>query len=140
MNVGDIFQVDGTWGTEEITRRRSYAAVEESTTPSGDTVSISQEARELYSKMIHKYDGAAQNRETSKGAPEGGQPLGGGSGGAGESAAELKEKIQALKSQLMALASQAQAAGPGSAAQSQMNALQAQIAALEAQINSMADA
>lgn len=145
MNVGDIFQVNNAWNAEEVNKtRKTYAVVEEETTPSGDTVSISQEARELYSKMIHKYDkGTSQSTQDENAAPEangdapqGGQSLGD-SDNSGSSVEELKEKIQALKSQLMSLAGQAQKTGPDSGIQSQMSALQAQISSLEAQLNAM---
>lgn len=145
MNVGDIFQVQNAWSVEGIdSNKKTYAKAEEEATVSGDTVSISDEARELYSKMIHKYDhsGSSDGGDEEGSAPSGGQALGGGdsSSGSSDKVNELKEKIQSLKSQIMSLTAQALKGAPGNAAQSQISALEAQVAALEAELNAMAEA
>lgn len=99
-----------------------------------DSVDISAKAREMYSKMIHKYDrGATTSAEAAqKGSPQQG---GGGEGGETES---LDDKIASLKSQLAALASQITGSVADAGVMSKMNALQAQISALEAQKNAAA--
>lgn len=141
MDITNLFRTESSWDVNAISEsRKTYSKVQQETTPSGDTVDISDEARELYSKMIHKYDKAS----TSDGQTGGGEGNGG-SGGDGmsestNSVEAIKNQIQALKSQIMSLASQAQSGGPGSAAMSQMNALEAQVAALEVQLNEMAQA
>lgn len=149
MQIGSIGGSSSLWDIAAINNDEdsSYSGISRQTTASGDSVDISDEARELYSQMIHKYDKTGQSgasNGTSQNANSGGgQSSGGGGGGAGgsESSSDtesIEAQIQSLKSQIMALATQAAADGPGSAASSQMNALQAQVAALEAQLNSMA--
>lgn len=147
----------GANGLEEIcgvqavdSNNRKYARVAEQATESGDTVDISDEARKLYSEMIHKYDqprtaeSDAQGGQAESGAAGqaqgGGGAQGGGSSGSTDEVENIKKQIQALKSQLMALASQVGADGKGTAAMGKMNALQSQIAALEAQLNAMEQA
>lgn len=147
MEIGNLLNTENTWNIIGINEnRRSYSNIDRQTTYSGDTVDISDEARKLYSRMIHKYDqsGSAQEVGNSgEGAPPGGYaPAGGGSGmdSSSNNIETIKNQIQALKSQIMSLASQAQSGGPGSSAMAQMNALEAQVAALEAQLNEMAAA
>lgn len=159
MNITDALSSGNIFTSiEEITRdntRKHYSDLQSQATPSGDTVDISDEARRLYSEMIHKYDkpqsgapaGASQPNalQGSEGAAgeAGGQGGGAAAGGGSDSSSsadqveQIKKQIQALKSQLMSLASQATKDGMGSAAMGKMNSLQAQIAALEAQLNAM---
>lgn len=162
MNIGSGAGASGIFDLDEISRvesRRKYSSVQEQATPSGDTVDISDEARKLFSEMIHKYDkpvtdnGAGktdakvetENKadEKDEGAGQGGGAGAGGGSSSSSSADQvenLKKQIQALKSQLMALASQAQREGEGGAAMEKMNTVQAQIASLEAQLNAMESA
>lgn len=145
MQIGSLSGASSMWDLAAIHRDEEtrYSSIASQTTPSGDRVEISDEGRELYSRMIHKYDNHASKsgagEETSQSAGQGG----GGAGGGGSSEStndieKIRQQIQALKSQIMSLASQAQAQGPGSAAMSQMSALEAQVAALESQLNEMA--
>lgn len=140
MEIGSSYGVNSLWDLTSTAKidpasSRTYRTVERQTTYSGDSVEISDEARQLYSEMIHKYDTSASQKSGANAEQGGGQ-----SGGAGESSdssssvESLKKQIQSLKSQLAALASQA---GNGSDAgvMGKMNALQSQIAALEAQLN-----
>lgn len=118
----------------ELDASNRYSKVQSTTTPSGDTVDISSEAKKLYSEMIHKYDHADSSAGS---APEGGKTGGGQSlddSSSGKSVEDIKKQIQSLKSQLSALASQA-GGGENAAVMGKMSALQAQIAALEAQLN-----
>lgn len=143
--------LDEIFGVQAVdSNNRKYSRVAEQTTPSGDTVDISEEARILYSEMIHKYDqpqtAGADGESGQSGGGASGQAQGGGgaqsmgSSDSGDEVEAIKKQIQALKSQLMALASQAGADGKGNAAMGKMNALQSQIAALEAQLNAMEQA
>lgn len=135
MNITDALSSSNIFTSiEQITReggRRDYQAAQDQATPSGDTVDISDEAKKLYSEMIHKYDGASAGS-----GQNGSRAASGGTKGAGgtDQVEQLKKQIQSLKSQLMGLASQAQKNGMGNAVMSKMNTLQAQIAALEAQL------
>lgn len=159
MNITDALNSTNIFsGIEQITReesRRDYKSVQHQATPSGDTVDISDEAKKLYSEMIHKYDKAGsqssdkqQNGEASGDGSDGATKGSGGAGatGGGSSSSnadqieQIKKQIQSLKSQMMALASQAQNGGTGSAAMNKLNSLQSQIAALEAQLNEMEQA
>lgn len=153
MQIDSGYSTTNIFDLSEITRdekRRTFSVIERQTTASGDSVDISDEARKLYSEMIHKYDTASRNpgqeSEGDSGAGAGmegaPQELGGGSASSsGDDVESIKQQIQALKSQLMALASQVGAGGAGqNAAMGKMNALQSQIAALEAQLNAMSQA
>lgn len=146
MQISGGYSSGNIFDLSEITRdenRRKYSSIESQTTASGDSVDISDEARKLYSEMIHKYDKPASSGGEGQGESQsGGSGAAGGAGGSEGSTDEIeniKKQIQALKSQLMALASQA-GSGAGSAAMGKMNALQSQIAALEAQLNAMQQA
>lgn len=124
-----------------------YKKVESATTHSGDTVEISDEAKKLFSEMIHKYDGgsastASEDQSAEEGAEgEAGGPVGGaGGGGSSDSASDvetIKKQIQSLKSQMASLASQAARDGDGGSNSAMISALQAQIAALESQLSAM---
>lgn len=121
---------------------KRYKKVQSEATPSGDTISISDEAKQLYSKMIHKYDHPSTTNEGEEGATcdkQSSSQGSGGSSGSSDSVEKLKNQIQSLKSQLAAVASQV-GNGADSAAMSKMNSLQAQIAALEAQLDEMQQA
>lgn len=143
--------LDEIFGVQAVdSNNRKYSRVAEQTTASGDTVDISDEARRLYSEMIHKYDqpqssgGDAESGQGESGASGqaqgGGGAQGGGSSDSTDEVENIKKQIQALKSQLMAMASQVGTDGKGNAAMGKMNALQSQIAALEAQLNAMEQA
>lgn len=148
MNIGSSFGTSRIWGitSTELDENKTYSKVQEETTPSGDRVSISDEAKKLYSQMIHKYDksgGEAESANQSKqtddaNAQESGEAArGAGSGldNSGSSVEALKKQLESLKSQLMALSSNLSGGVGDSGTISKINALQSQIAALEAQIN-----
>lgn len=141
MLVSTSYNTENILGVDAISSKK-YSRVQEQTQPSGDTVDISEEAKNLYSQMIHKYDHASSGgSESGESSAESGEQ-GGASGGAGgaessNSAESIKNQIQSLKSQMAALASQI-GTGADAAAISKMNSLQAQIAALEAQLNELA--
>lgn len=134
MEIGNSSAIQGLWdltSVKEVDNSRRYKTVQAQTTHSGDTIEISDEARELYSKMIHKYDHSSSDSGEGQAAQSGG---GGQSLDSSENSTDkIKNQIQSLKSQLAALASRA-GSGDG-AAMSKMSALEAEIAALEAQLN-----
>lgn len=141
LNTSGIFDLDAV---ESVDSSKRYRKLQEQTTPSGDTVDISDEAKKLYSEMIHKYDGASRSSQEEQGCSEKGDGGAGGlsqggssSSSSADSVESIKKQIESLKSQLSALASQASSGKGGEAATSKMNALQSQIAALEAQLNAM---
>lgn len=166
MGIGGVSSSSGIFHLNEVgfdESRRNYSSVQQQTTPSGDRVDISEEAKKLYSEMIHKYDKGgtagknsaesqpladtaynAGGKEATK-SPDKAQAASGGASAAGGPSSEsnadeiedIKKKIESLKSQLMSLASQTQDDGGNGAAQQKMNALQAQIASLQAQLNAM---
>lgn len=145
MEIGSSYGVNGLWDLGAVSEdsTKKYKKIESQVTPSGDSVEISNEARELFSQMIHKYDHASgQNaRDDGSDSQTGGGENGGGAAGGSSSGSDiesLKNQVQSLKSQLSSLA--AQASKGDNAAMSKMNALEAQIAALEAQINAMGQA
>lgn len=166
MQIGSAFGASNIFDLSEISREenhRKFSGLAAQATPSGDTVDISDEARRLYSEMIHKYDKpgsstpqtekipvvgednkeeVSENAEGAGGAPASGASSAGGgsSSSSADEVEKIKKQIESLKSQLMALASQAGAEGENSAAKSKMNALQSQIAALTAQLNAMQQA
>lgn len=141
MEISGAYSGINIFETEESQRvesRKKYSFIQEQTTPSGDSVDISDEAKRLYSQMIHKYDGAKSGGENAggeAGSQGGGQGAGGAGGAGGDESAnsveEIRKQIESLKSQLSALASGGQDAGN----MSKMQALEAQIAALQAQLN-----
>ncbi len=136
--------IDDIFAIQRAENNRKYSFISDQTTASGDRVDISDEAKKLYSQMIHKYDkssGSAERSGDQEGAtPQSGSGASAQGGEAADSSDEvesIKKQIQALKSQLMALASQAGESGTGTAMMGKMNALQSQIAALEAQLNAI---
>ena len=159
MEVGTAYNASSLWDLNAVSAVDSSAQKAASASrndASGDTVSISDEARKLFSEKIHQYSGgdanvkrrAAQlrgaraangvnNRKTE------GEGQGGGSGGGagGSSASDssniesIKKQIESLKSQLMALASQLSGGAADAGVNGKISALQAQIGALEAQLN-----
>lgn len=149
MEIGNTSGVQSLWELATIGKvdgSRRYTKIQSETTHSGDTVSISDEAKQLYSEMIHKYDHGAEsaakgNADVQEDAPgvEEASGYAGGTGGSGglqsstSSVESIKKQIQALKSQLSALAAQAQ--NGNAAVTAKMNALESQIAALESQLN-----
>lgn len=151
LGEGKAMQIDGSYEASNIfdldavDSKRKYSKIAETTTESGDTVDISDEAKKLYSEMIHKYDGGSSTTEENaegEGGEEGGAGGAGGAGGSsgsssGDSVESIKKKIESLKSQMSSLAAQSTGAGVDTAAMSKINALQAQIAALEAQLSEM---
>lgn len=146
MEIGaSSYGVNGLWdlnAASEIDSTKKYKKIESEITPSGDSVEISDEAKELFSQMIHKYDhSSGQDTSSGNGGEAQGEAGGGGAGGSSSSTSDvesLKNQIQSLKSQLSSLATQASTGD--NAALSKMNALEAQIAALEAQLNAMGQA
>lgn len=145
MQISSSYNIDYASGIESQ-NRKTWSRVQETTLASGDTVDISSEARELFSKMIHKYDTSSSATGESAGATatEDQGARAGGAGGAGgpddsTSADSIKNQIQSLKSQLASLVSQ-MGKGGDSAAMGKINALESQIAALEAQLNEMQSA
>lgn len=150
MEIGNSYSASNIFDLAEIQKadsKRKYSSISSQTTPSGDTVDISDEAKELFSKAIHKYDKTSTNEEgevQDQPGDTGGESAGGAGGAGGSSSStdsveSIKNQIQSLKSQLSALAGQV-GNGADSAALSKMNALQAQISALEAQLNALQQA
>lgn len=144
MDIGTSYGLDGILNLQsaELDSGRKYSRIQDSTTPSGDTVSISDDAKKLYSEMIHKYDHAgsansdavsAEKASQEEGAQGAGQGGGGGESSSGNSVEQIKKQIQSLKSQMSALSSQ-MGSGQDAGVMGKINALQAQIAALEAQL------
>lgn len=156
MEISSSYGMSGLLGLDALngvnadgtSRKRSR-----SSSASGDTVDISEEAKKLFSEKIHQYD-TQQTATTAKAAQNGSRvasgyddpaaeqaadTAGGGSGGgsssSGSSVEEIKKKIESLTSQLMSMASQIGGGSGDAGAMSKMNALQSQIAALEAQLN-----
>ena len=124
---------------------KKYSSVQSDAMRSGDTVDISEDAKKLYSEMIHKYDSSANNTVNEETGGENGDAGNGSgaSGGAGGSESSdntetIKKQIESLKSQMSALASQMSGGRADAAVMGKINALQAQIAALEAQLNQAA--
>lgn len=141
MHVSSSYDQGIISGIDAISEKK-YSRVQNITSPSGDTVDISDEAKQLYSRMIHKYDkgaasGEAQTSAADSGGSQTGEGLQGGGGGSDDSSIQkIKDQIQSLKSQISSLASRA---GSGDVTvNTQISALEAQIAALEAQLNEMA--
>ncbi len=143
MEIGSSYAINSLWdltstGKIDPASSRTYRTVERQTTYSGDSIEISDEAKQLYSEMIHKYDKAASQKGGEKAGQEGARSEGaGGAGGSSDSSSSveaLKKQLQSLKSQLAALAAQA-GNGGDAGVMGKMNALQSQIAALEAQLN-----
>lgn len=159
MQISNTYGMDNLWeldGIQKVGSGSRYSTIQQETTPSGDTVSISDEAKRLFSEMIHKYDhtasasepeemnegetaiissGQEEAQDESEGASGDGAGGAGGAGGSSSDSVEtLKKQLQSLKSQLASLASQA-GKGADGGIMAKMNALQAQISALEAQIN-----
>lgn len=151
MEILGAYGASDIWNLEEtqkVDSRKKYALLQEETTASGDRVSISDEAKKLFSEMIHKYDqpasgggdeAAGGEGQGQEGGQAGGAGGAGGSDSAGNSVEEIKKKIESLKSQLTALAAQA-GNGADAAVMSKMSALEAEIGALESQLNSMGQA
>lgn len=133
MQVGTAYTTSGLWDLNAVSAVDSSAQKAASASRSnarGDTVSISDEARKLFSEKIHKYD-AGSSTPTTEG--EGGA---GGSSASGSSDTEsIKKQIESLTSQLLSLTSQITGGAADAGVNSKINALQAQIAALEAQLN-----
>lgn len=158
MEISGAYSANGLWDLDPVSavngEKASGGARPGSGSGSGDTAEISDEARRLYSEMIHKYDrpasgGTAQDSGEDAGAGGGasgeGAPSGGGAGGAsssssGNDAESIRKQIQSLKSQLMGMASQLTGGAADAAVTGKMDALQSQIAALEAQLNEMEQA
>lgn len=137
-----------TWDTSGNTR--STTATKRS--DSGDTVSFSEEARELLRKKLGRYsaalgssgvhESAGQSTADKSEHGQSGTAVGeessgttGALGGSGGSSAveNIKKQIEALKSQLTSLASQ-ENTGTDSSVHSKIRTLQTQITALEAQL------
>lgn len=126
-NAGSLWDLDAVSAVDSSSQRAAAASRGDA---SGDTVSISDEARKLFSEKIHKYD-AGSSTPTAEG--EGG---GGGSSASGSGDTEsIKKQIESLTSQLLSLTSQISGGAADAGVNSKINALQAQIAALEAQLN-----
>ena len=153
MEIGNYSGVQSLWdltSVKSVQTEGRYNKIQSEITSSGDSVSISDEAKKLYSEMIHRYDrSVTSGASTEEGASEEnmeqmeqqeGAPAGGGSASSssGDSVEQIKKQIQALKSQLAALSAQAESGNP--AVTAKMNALESQIGALEAQLNEMASA
>ena len=140
-----------TWDTSGNTR--STTATKRS--DSGDTVSFSEEARELLREKLSRYsaalgssgvhESAGQSTADKSEHGQSGTAVGeessgttGVLGGSGSSSAveNIKKQIEALKSQLTNLASLAsqENTGADSSVHSKIRTLQTQIAALEAQL------
>ena len=155
MEIGQAYSAGGLWNLDAlggIDQEKSAASTRMSGGSGGDTAEISDEARRLFSQMIHRYDRSATDA-TNHTADDAGQPDGqaanggasggGGAGGdsiSGNDAESIRKQIQSLKSQLMGLASQLTGGSADAGATSKMDALQSQIAALEAQLNEMEQA
>ncbi|NLV95785.1 MAG: hypothetical protein GX043_00395 [Desulfovibrionales bacterium] len=150
VGIADFSAVDRAWDTSTNSNTKKTT---NSRSSSGDTVEISQEAREILREKLGKYSrvlgssdtgvrtdqSTTDNSEDSSGLAVGEKTsgTGGASARGGSSSSDvvenLKKQIEALKSQLTSLASQAKN-GADSTVLSKINALEAQIAALEAQI------
>ncbi len=145
--VGGLSGVEGIWDMGSSARKNTSSGKGDS----GDTVSISDKARELLREKLGRFS-ASDTTARAEAAAEnpGGSVAGlssgdgqekasgaeGASGGLGGSSSveSIKQKIAALKSQLASLAGQASGGRADTALQSKINALEAQIAALEAQV------
>ncbi|MBD5646966.1 MAG: hypothetical protein HDQ89_04870 [Desulfovibrio sp.] len=159
MEISGAYSASGLWSLDAINavdeERKSTSRSTRS--GSGDTAEISDEAKRLYSEMIHKYDqpassSASQNsggdagQSGGEGAGDGeGAPAGGGGGASGTSssgdaAESIRKQIQSLKSQLMSLTSHLTGGATDAGVTGKIDALQSQIAALEAQLNEMEQA
>ena len=148
MEINGSYGVGSLWNLDEIENigSRKKTSLVQGSGNTGDTVEISDEAKKLFSQMIHKYDApatssgsAGEESAQNENGGEAAQNTGGGGGGESSdtnSVEALKKQIESLKSQLSALAGQI-GSGADSATMSKMNALEAQIAALQAQLNEM---
>lgn len=141
MQIGNSYSTGNIWDIMAPDSDKKYSRVQQQATPSGDTVDISDDAKKLYSEMIHKYDhisgSSSQEDAQENGENGGGQAMGGSGSDSSSTVESVKKQIESLKSQLTALT--AQMGGYGDAgAMSKIQALEAQIASLEAQLNEMA--
>lgn len=135
MLISSSYDTENIFGVD-APARKTWSRVQDTTLPSGDTVDISSEAKELYSKMIHKYDQDASSPKSENQSLSSGQASGGSISGGDSGVEKIKNQIQSLKSQLSSLTSQmGESFNP--AAMGKINALQVQIAALEAQLSEM---
>ena len=145
--IGGLSGVVGIWEIGGSARNTTTSGKGDS----GDTVSISDTARELLREKLGRYSASDTTSDAKSGAENSGNAVAGLSGDKGQEKAagaegasgglggsnpveSIKQKIAALKSQLASLAGQASGHGADTALQSKVNALEAQIAALEAQL------
>lgn len=156
MEISGAYSASGLWDLDPVSaiNGEKASAGTRSDSGSGDTAEISDEARRLYSEMIHKYDRSSAGTSTQGSNDENAQadgeasgenaPAGGGasssSGSSGNDAESIRKQLQSLKSQLMSMASQLTGGAADAAVTGKMDALQSQIAALEAQLNEMEQA
>ena len=156
MEIGAAYQSNGLWNLDPlaaVSQENNSASSNAGSRSAGDTAEISDEARRLFSEMIHRYDrpttsvqadtGGSSNQADAEAAESGDNAGSGGSGGSGGASASgndaesIRKQIQSLKSQLMAMTSQLAGSAADAGISSKMDALQSQIAALEAQLNEM---
>lgn len=151
MEISGAYSSSGLWSLDAVNAvdEEKKSTTRSSRSGSGDTAEISDEARRLYSEMIHKYDKPSSSSASQEGGEEaeggaGGPGGGGGAGGAssssGNDAESIRKQIQALKSQLMSLTSNLTGGAADAGVTGKIDALQSQIAALEAQLNEMEQA
>ena len=158
--IGDLLGSGNASAAYKVGLGSNTIRTSSSSSSSGDTVDISDEAKKLFSEKIHMYDrgssttvssNAAQSdsdtfAETADGDTEtssdnsttadsssktGG--AGGGGGSSSSSVEQIKKQIESLKSQLTSVTSQA-GSDPSGATESKIQSLEAQIATLEAQL------
>lgn len=157
MEINAAYGASGLWDLDAVSRvgEKSQAAAASQDMRGGDTADISDEARRLYSEMIHKYDRPAsgagvgqdagsEDTRSGAGAGSAGSGSGGGAGsassGTGNDAESIRKQIQSLSSQLLSMTSQLKGSAADAGVTSKIEALQSQIAALEAQLNELEQA
>lgn len=149
MNVNSAYSLFETQSTSPIVAENKKQASQKVDSASGDTVSISDEAKAMLAQMTRPLSGG---EETSSDTPQqegnssGGGGKSGGAGGAGagggtEEAAANEDPIKNLEEQIAKLQSQYQGVMQGSAPEGVKEAqgagLQQQISALEQQLSQL---
>lgn len=157
--LGSLLGSDSTDAIYKVGLGSNTIRTSSSSSDSGDTVDISEEAKRLFSEKVHMYDKGSStattqttsessddtSSETAEGesggessSSTGGSGGAGGAGGTNDSSSstveKIKKQIEALKSQLSSVASHA-GSGNSTAVESKIQSLESQIAALEAQLS-----
>ncbi len=167
MNISNVFDVNNVYGMNAVDNvQTEKAATEQKNTTSGDTVSISAEARNFFAQMqsasantstetvLENSNGEAMAIEgaesqtlesnsvvASQGTEEqggnGGGSGGGGGGGSSDEESTSEESLQSEIASVTARLSQARASAEESGDSSQVSALMAELATLEAELSAL---